>query len=106
MGKGVGNEPLGEIGTRVLFENDRVKIWNLIVGPGGASPWHDHPRDYITISVEGPDEITVEFGDGREAQNASTVGAWKWHENHVTHRVLNPSAVRHTNVLIELKDRD
>ena len=44
--------------------------------------------------------------DGREAQNSSTVGAWKWHENHEIHRVLNPSKVRHTNVLIELKDRD
>ena len=29
-----GDEPLGEVATDVLFENDKVKIWNLIVNPG------------------------------------------------------------------------
>ena len=33
-----GDEPLGEIATDVLFENERVKIWNLIVDPGQARP--------------------------------------------------------------------
>lgn len=32
------NEPLGDIATEVLFENERVKIWSLIVEPGQASP--------------------------------------------------------------------
>ena len=37
-----GNEPLGDIASVVLFENERVKIWNLIVEPGETSPWHLH----------------------------------------------------------------
>ena len=58
-----GNEPLGEIATDVLFENDRVKIWNLIVNPGESSDWHLHGRDYVTIVVEGKG-LKVEFDDG------------------------------------------
>ena len=30
-----GDEPLGDVASVVLFENERVKIWNLIVEPGG-----------------------------------------------------------------------
>ena len=48
-----GNEPLGDIASVVLFENERVKIWNLIVEPGETSPWHLHERDYVTVVVEG-----------------------------------------------------
>ena len=58
-----GDEPLGEIASVVLFENERVKIWNLIVEPGEASPWHFHENDYVTVTVEGGG-LTVEYEDG------------------------------------------
>ena len=34
---GPDGKELGEIATDVLFENDRVKIWNLTVEPGESS---------------------------------------------------------------------
>ena len=65
-----GNEPLGDIASVVLFENERVKIWNLIVEPGEASSWHLHERDYITVGVEGGD-LTLEFEDGATEKTSS-----------------------------------
>lgn len=56
---------LGDIASQVLFENDKVKIWNLIVEPGEASDWHMHERDYVTVVVEGGG-LVVEFADGTQ----------------------------------------
>ncbi len=98
-----GDAPLGDIASRVLFENDRVKIWNLIVEPGEASDWHLHGRDYVTVVVEGG-SLTSEYEDGETANNPSEVGTWRYHGDHQVHRVINNSDTRYMNVLIELKD--
>ena len=45
---GSHGKKLGEIATDVPFENDRVKIWNLIGELGESSNWHLHRRDYVT----------------------------------------------------------
>ena len=97
------NEPLGDIATEVLFENERVKIWTLVVDPGEASPWHLHPRDYITITVEG-DSISLEHEDGSAESSSHEPGRWKWHGDHVVHRVVNDGKTRYRNILIEMKD--
>ena len=98
-----GNEPLGDIASEVLFENEHVKIWNLIVEPGKASPWHLHGRDYVTVVVEGGG-LTVEFDDGTTEEGSSRVGTWRYHGGHKVHRVVNNTDTRYKNVLIELKD--
>ena len=98
-----GSEPLGEIATTVLFENERVKIWNLIVEPGAASPWHLHERDYVTVIVEGGG-LTTEYDDGTTEERPSRVGDWVYHPSHRVHRVLNGTPHRYKNVLVELKD--
>ena len=96
------NEPLGDIATQVLFENDRVKVWNLIVEPGQASAWHLHGRDYVTVVFEGAG-LQVEFEDGTKQENPSHPGTWRWHGEHRVHRVINNTGTRYKNVLIELK---
>ena len=97
-----GNEPLGDIASVVLFENDRVKIWNLIVDPGEASAWHSHERDYITIVVEGVG-LTVEYDDGTAEDGSAAVGMCSYHGEHRVHRVVNNTDTRYKNVLVELK---
>ena len=97
-----GNEPLGDIASHVVFENDHVKIWNLIVDPGQSSDWHLHERDYITVVVEGAG-LVVEYDDGTEQDSPSEPGTWRYHGEHKVHRVTNNTDKRYTNVLIELK---
>jgi beta-alanine degradation protein BauB len=38
---------LGDVGTAVLFENERVKVWEMDLQPGQESDLHRHNRDYI-----------------------------------------------------------
>ena len=97
-----GNEPLGDIATDVLFENDNVKIWNLVVKPGEASDWHMHGRDYVTIVFEGAG-LTVEYDDGTSEDSPSGPGTWRYHGEHKIHRVVNNTASRYVYVLVELK---
>ena len=47
------DDPLGDIGGTVLFEDDRVRLWELVLQPGEASDLHRHDHDYYLLVVEG-----------------------------------------------------
>jgi beta-alanine degradation protein BauB len=44
---------LGGVGTSVLFENDRVRVWELRLAPGERSAIHRHELDYVLVQVSG-----------------------------------------------------
>jgi hypothetical protein len=46
-------DPIGNIATRVLFEDDRVRIWELHLEPGEASDLHHHENDYYLVIQQG-----------------------------------------------------
>lgn len=46
-------DPLGGVGSRVLFEDERVRVWELILEPGEASALHRHEHDYYLAIFEG-----------------------------------------------------
>lgn len=54
------NRTWGDVGTRMLFENDRVRVWELSLEPGQRSDLHHHESDYVMIQLEG-DEVAAEF---------------------------------------------
>jgi hypothetical protein len=49
---------LGDIGTRVVFENEHVRVWQLRLAPGEDSATHRHELDHLLIQVAG-DRIAV-----------------------------------------------
>ena len=50
----------GGIATKVLMENDRVRIWEMRLAPGEESALHRHDLDYIMIQVAG-DKMAARF---------------------------------------------
>ena len=50
----------GDIATKLLMENDRVRIWEMRLEPGERSALHRHERDYIMIQVSG-DRVAADF---------------------------------------------
>ncbi len=46
-------EPLGKVATRMLFEDERVRIWELRLEPGEASDLHRHDHDYYVTILRG-----------------------------------------------------
>lgn len=49
---------LGAIGSKVVFEDDRVRVWILKLAPGEDSATHQHDLDHLLIQVAG-DRIAV-----------------------------------------------
>jgi len=46
-------EALGGVGTKLLFEDDRVRIWEMRLAPGEASDLHHHADDYYLAMLQG-----------------------------------------------------
>jgi len=99
---------LGDVATRLLFENDRVRVWEMNLGPGERSATHRHDLDYVLVQLEG-DRIAADF----EPESAGV------HKGHVEGTVelgktrfigrggvetaVNVGERRYREILIELK---
>ena len=94
--------PLGQVGTRVLLDNDRVRIWELDLGPGESSDWHHHVLDYITVGLTNS-EMRREMEDGTGDSTNPTVGEVRYAAAHQPHVVTNVGTNPHRNILIEVK---
>ena len=49
----------GPIGTKLLFENDRVRIWEVRLAPGERGALHRHELDHVLVQIHG-DRVAVE----------------------------------------------
>jgi hypothetical protein len=49
---------LGPVGTKIIFEDERVRVWQLRLKPGEDSAIHRHELDHLLIQVAG-DRIAV-----------------------------------------------
>jgi quercetin dioxygenase-like cupin family protein len=56
-----------QVGTKLLFENDRVRIWEIDLAPGERVPFHFHSTTYFWVCVDGARAI------GREADGTMHV---------------------------------
>jgi predicted metal-dependent enzyme (double-stranded beta helix superfamily) len=48
----------GGVGNKLVYENDRVRVWELRLDPGQESPVHKHELDHILIQISG-DKIAL-----------------------------------------------
>lgn len=54
---------LGPIATRILHEDERVRVWEQTIPPGEATAPHHHENDYALIEL-GPATVEVAPVDG------------------------------------------
>ena len=60
---------LGDVGSRLLLENARVRVWELRLDPGEESDLHEHTLDYVLVQIAG-DRVAGVF----EADSANHQG--------------------------------
>jgi len=46
-------QALGDVATKLLFENERVKIWEMRLEPGEDGALHRHEHDHILVQIGG-----------------------------------------------------
>jgi beta-alanine degradation protein BauB len=93
------------VGSRVLFEDDAVRIWELEVGPGETFPMHHHALDYVTVTLTESD-VEAHAADGTVRPAHHQVGDFR--VAHVgpageTHELRNVGRGVFRNRIIELK---
>jgi predicted metal-dependent enzyme (double-stranded beta helix superfamily) len=100
---------LGGIATRVLLENDRVKIWEMDLAPGEESAIHEHTMDYILVVLEGDKIAGVPQEDSAGLYNEYvevdvTPGDHFYIEKGGIETARNIGQKRYREIAIELKD--
>jgi hypothetical protein len=100
--------PIEQVGTRLMFENERVRVWDLALDPGESFAEHIHRLDYFYIVESGglirfadPDQPggrrDVQFVDDQVAfREVGSAGK-------VDHQLTNIGTKPHRNFVIELK---
>lgn len=93
------------VGTRLLFENDRVRVWDLRLAPGEQIPVHRHETDYLYVVI-GDGELQTVFADGTaDSPRAMHDGEVRFREvpGEAVHAAKNVGSGPWRNIVVELK---
>ena len=99
---------LGNVATRLLYENERVRIWEMDLAPGARSATHRHDLDYLLVQIEG-DRIAAEpepdtGGAYRHYIEAAVVpGKVRYISRGGIETAVNVGTRRYREILVELK---
>ena len=92
---------MAEVGTKLVFENERVRVWEFTLQPGETIEAHKHDHDYFFYPIEGGTlEVTRPSGVTK-----ATLEAGKVYFRHGgdTHAAKNIDDHRYHEILVELK---
>ena len=94
---------LGEIGQRIVLENELIRVWEINLDPGETIDFHIHFHPYLVISLGGG-ENEIETIFGKKIPTTEELGATVFiNDMRPVHRLTNKSKVRYLSRLIEIK---
>ena len=106
------------VGSKKLFENDRIIVWEFVLEPGESTPVHTHQLDYVWHVIEGSRlETFDESGRSIGAFDSSTGQTFAFEcagrdlvstdgkglRGPATHSARNVGAGRYREILVEMK---
>jgi beta-alanine degradation protein BauB len=68
----------GRVGTRLVSESDRVRVWHLILKPGERIGFHTHVLDYFWSAISGG-QARSHHSDGRVVEATYKPGDTQHH---------------------------
>jgi len=96
--------PISEaVGTKLLFENDRVRVWDLQLAAGDSTGLHRHRHDFLYVVI-GEGEFQTAFEDGsRDPARRMVDGDVRFREvgQGIVHEGLNVGSRPWRNVVVE-----
>lgn len=109
MNDRISDAPFGDVGTKLLHEDDRVKIWEMALAPGEETEPHEHKHDYIIVVIDGDRIAGVPHvkstGASAEYIDAPVEpGSWYRMEKGGIELARNIGTKTYREILIELKD--
>lgn len=96
------DEPLGNVATRLLFDNELVRVWEMRLAPGERSDRHRHDLPYLLCVLEGSRVDAEVEGRGR-VEIPVQAGSVFFVPPGATETAVNASGDVFREILIELK---
>ncbi|QQE80504.1 hypothetical protein [Alicyclobacillus sp. SO9] len=93
---------LAPIGSKILFENDLVRIWEVYLEPGEHQGFHHHTNPYVVVAVDGGDNKITSI-DGTERLTEEPPGHIVYQDRGQIHNLQNIGETHYRNRLIEIK---
>jgi hypothetical protein len=94
---------LGEVGDKILFENEHIRMWEVRLEPGQTIPFHIHYHPYLVVSLGGG-ENEIETIFGQKIATQEPIGSFVFmNDMRPVHRLTNRSNITYLSRLIELK---
>jgi quercetin dioxygenase-like cupin family protein len=91
------------IGTEMIYEDERVRIWRIDLAPGEEAPFHTHHLDYTTITIEGDVVERINADGTRDRVEAAPGSVTRWYQSTQRHGLKNVGTQRFRNVIVEVK---
>lgn len=106
------------VGSKKIFENDRIVVWEFVLEPGESTPTHTHEHDYVWHVLEGSKLETFDgSGNSIGAFHSSTGATFAFQcvgdelvstdakglRGPATHSARNAGPTRYREILIEMK---
>jgi len=109
MAKQDGDRNFGPIATTLLMENERVRIWEMLLEPGEEGDVHRHDLDYVLVQIEGDRMAVVpesdSAGEYNQYEEADVIpGQIFFIRKGGIERARNIGKQRYREILVELKD--
>lgn len=99
------NNVSNAVGTRLLFENDRVRVWDLRLAPGESTGLHRHTTDFLYVVI-GDGTLQTSYPDGTaEPPRTMQDGDVRFREvaGESVHAAQNLGTTPWRNIVVELK---
>ncbi len=93
-----------DVGTRLLFENDRVRVWDLTLAPGESTGRHRHTDDYFYVVIGGGNLQAVDADGVKGEPRPMADGEVRWRDidGEDVHEALNTGTEPWRNIIVEL----
>ena len=94
-----------QVGTRLLFENERVKVWDLRLEPGQSTGPHRHEHDYLYVVIGGGTLQGADADGNRGDPNTMKDGHVVFRDipDGDVHQAINAGDRPWRNIIVELK---
>jgi len=91
-----------KVGTRVLFENDRVRVWEQRLEPGESLAGHVHRLPYFYVVLTGG---SIQLGEGLWRSRPDEIDFYPIESGHEQSdpRLENVGETVHRSIVVELK---
>jgi beta-alanine degradation protein BauB len=94
-----------EVGSKLLFENEKIRVWDLRLEPGQSTGLHRHMDDYCYVVIG--DGVLQGIGVDGDAGEPNPMRDGDVRFRHVegedVHEAVNRGTTPWRNIIVELK---